>query len=119
MVLGTFMRISGLWLPIDDSGWGLFMTFVNGNFRDGSDRAYSATDHPQPAGYSLPTVVGQFSEAESMPITMFINTADNKSSGVGWAYYIDWVRVYTTGSNTPKFRHSKIGARGGSRQMAQ
>jgi hypothetical protein len=121
MVAGTFMRISGIWVPSTDSdgnGWGFFLSFVDGQYFPRSDIYYSASAVPiPPVGPS-----GTFSEADSQHMPIFLNTAENVTAnpGGGWPMYIDWVKVHTAGSNIlPSFRHSKIGTRSGSRQMAQ
>jgi hypothetical protein len=117
MVLGNFMRLSCLWLPIDANGWGTYLSFVDGEYRDNSDVTYSATSTPFPGATGSPPV-GAFSEGDAMRLPIFLNTADNKGAGIGAKFYIDWVSVVTSGTPTLKFRHSKLGARGGVRQMA-
>lgn len=96
MVLGTFRRISGMWLKIDASGWGIFLSFIDGQFLGDSDIAYSASSLPQPTFANA--VVGTYSEADSQLMPVFMDTAENVTSnpGGGWAMYIDWIKIYTT-----------------------
>jgi hypothetical protein len=95
MVLGTFMRISGIWLPMDSNGWGIFLAFVNGQFKNNSDTIYNSSSVALAGGLA----VGEFSHSDSQHLTIFLDTGENSSSpGGGWPFYIDWVKVYTTGS---------------------
>jgi hypothetical protein len=93
MVLGTFQRVTGLWAPIDSSGWGMFMNFLNGQYTN-VESAYSATALPQPNGGG--GIVGQFSEADSQLMPVFLNTNENNTAGVGGgeAFFVDRVTCY-------------------------
>jgi hypothetical protein len=108
---GTFHRISGLWLSAaSNDGIGLQMSFFNGQMIPYTDMAYYSGAVPQPPG-SNP--INSFYAADAQHIPIMIDT------GPGWPMFIDWVKVYTSGSTPTRFRHSKIGTRHGSRQMAQ
>lgn len=94
MRLGTFKRMSGIWLTpaSTGTGWGLFQTYINGQFKSISDVAYSASAGSQPGNH-----MAALSGSDNQHITVFLNTAENvgNDGGGGWAMDIDWVKVYT------------------------
>lgn len=88
MVLGTFRRLSALWLRPEDTGtdWGIFMFFVDGRFGRFADGEYSATEGDQPG-------IGAGSDEHHMNV--ILNSSGAVASGDGQAFFIDWVKVYT------------------------
>jgi hypothetical protein len=115
MAIGSFHRLSGLALSIADNGntFGTLMSFFDGMMVPYSDVAYSASENQPPSVNPNQVLLASF-ESQHQPIMFDIQ---NIGSFTGGPAYIDWMRVYQSGSNQPLFRHSKLGTRVGSRQV--
>jgi hypothetical protein len=84
MVLGEFRRLSLMWLRPEDTGtdFGFFARFI-----DGKIARFSTADYE---------VGGIVASCDQQHINVILNTSGAQLSGEGQAFYIDWVRIYST-----------------------
>jgi hypothetical protein len=101
-------RVAGMWIPAG-SGWGVFLSFCNGQYVINTDASYNAA--ALPLNWTDP-VIGTPSEADIEKMPVFFSCTD------GDIFYIDWVKIYTNQTLVNRHRTASDHQRG-VRQMQQ